>query len=128
MVPISIPDYVDLLGAPFERGARGPDKFDCYGLIIELHRRAGVELPDFDSPGTVEEIAQIVDRETVGRWKRVPLHTIGAVLTFRVDGVGAHVGMLIERGRFLHAVEDLGVTTARVNHAGFYPLAAYVYE
>lgn len=128
MVPNTLPDYEDLLGLPFERGARGPDEYDCYGLIIELHRRLGIELPDFESPGSVEEIAQIVDRETVERWKRVPLRTIGSVLTFRVEGIGAHVGMLIERDRFIHAVEDLGVTTGRLNHGGFHPIAAYVYE
>jgi cell wall-associated NlpC family hydrolase len=43
--------YVDLIGTPFRRGARGPDEFDCYGLVKFLIERAtGREVPDYQSP------------------------------------------------------------------------------
>ena len=41
--------YTDLLNKPFEYGASGPDAYDCKGLVIELYRRLGVDLPAYDS-------------------------------------------------------------------------------
>ena len=43
-------DYTDLLGKEFEFGARGPDKFDCWGLCLEVGKRAGVDLPRVYTP------------------------------------------------------------------------------
>lgn len=41
----------ELLGLPYALGGRGPEAFDCYGLVREFHRRRGLELP----PGDTEE-------------------------------------------------------------------------
>ncbi len=38
--------YQDLLGKEFAYGARGPDAYDCYGLVIETRRRAGLFMPE----------------------------------------------------------------------------------
>lgn len=38
--------YVDLLGKEFEYGGRGPDKYDCYGLVMEVRNRVGLPTPD----------------------------------------------------------------------------------
>ena len=38
----------DLVGQPFKEGARGPNEFDCWGLVREVAKRSGTELPDFD--------------------------------------------------------------------------------
>ena len=67
----SVPPYLDLLGIPFERGARGPDSFDCYGLAREMFRRAGVTVPDFTSPGTMERAAELIASQSE-RWRKVP--------------------------------------------------------
>ncbi len=122
----TIPDYMDLLGLPFERGGRGPHAFDCYGLVVEMFRRAGCVVPDFESPGTLEEIEDLVASASA-RWRRVPIGTPGAVVTFRVDGYGAHVGYALGGDRFLHAWDATGVTTERLSGSGFKPLASYVY-
>lgn len=120
------PDYLDLLGVPFERGARGPETFDCYGLAIEMFRRAGVAVPDFVSPGTLEEVESLIDRAK-GAWKKVPLGTVGSLVTLRVEGLGAHVGYTVEQDRYVHAIEGSGVTTDRLSNPLIKPLAAYVY-
>lgn len=42
------------VGLPYREGARGPDAFDCYGLVAAVLRAVrGVELPDWyqDTPG-----------------------------------------------------------------------------
>lgn len=44
----------DFVGLPYREGARGPDAYDCYGLVAAVFRAVhGVELPDWyqDTPG-----------------------------------------------------------------------------
>jgi cell wall-associated NlpC family hydrolase len=126
-----IPDFLDLMGDPFERGARGPHVWDCYGYVRELFGRTGVELPDFESPGSLEEVEDIVQREprvNAARWRPVPVGTPGALLTFRVDGHGAHVGFMLRNDRFTHCIEGEGVTTERLTNGRYKPLASYYYE
>ncbi|SFJ50462.1 NlpC/P60 family protein [Sphingomonas sp. NFR04] len=126
MIAEVVPHYFDLLGLPFERGARGPGTFDCYGLAKEMFRRNGVELPDFVSPGSLEEVESLIDREK-GRWRRVPLGTVNSLVTLRVEGLGAHVGYTIARDRYLHTTGATGVTTDRLSDPLIKPLGAYVY-
>ena len=120
------PEYVDLLGLPYVRGARGPDTFDCYGLAKEMFRRAGIEVPDFDCPGSLEEIEALISDKR-RKWRRVPIGTVGALITFRVEGYGAHVGYMLGDDRFIHAWEATGVTTERLTGGNFTPLASYIY-
>jgi cell wall-associated NlpC family hydrolase len=120
-----IPPYIDLLGKPFERGARGPNSYDCYGLAIEMFRRAGIVVPDFTSPGTNEEVAALISANEA-RWQRVPMGTPMSLVTFRLEGVGAHVGVCLGSDRFIHAIEG-GVTAPRLLSGPFTPLAAYTY-
>jgi cell wall-associated NlpC family hydrolase len=124
----AVPDYSDLLGLPFKRGARGPDQYDCYGLAREMFRRAGVVVPDFTSPGTIEHTAALIS-SACQSWRKVPIGTVGALITFRVDGVGAHVGYMLGGDRFIHAIEPEGVTTERLtNNYRLRPVASYIYE
>jgi cell wall-associated NlpC family hydrolase len=119
---------MDLLGIPFKRGARGPEAYDCYGLAREMFRRAGVVVPDFKSPGALEEIENLISHECHS-WRKVPVGTVGALVTFRVDGAGAHVGYMLGGDRFVHCIEPEGVTTERLtNNMRLRPLASYIYE
>jgi cell wall-associated NlpC family hydrolase len=121
------PPYLDLLGIPFERGGRGPATYDCYGLAREMFRRDGVTVPDFQSPGTLEEIGSLIDDECK-RWRRVEYGTLKSLVTFRVEGFGAHVGYIIAPDRFIHAFQPTGVTTERLTNGTFKPLGFYLYE
>jgi len=121
--------YMDLLGKPFVRGGRGPNEYDCYGLVREMFKRSGREVPDFTSPGTLEEIEELMAHSLEeARWVRVEPRTIGALITFRVEGMGAHVGYMLSDDRFLHTTEATGVTTERLTNGGFRPLAFYDYR
>lgn len=120
------PNYIDLLGLPFVRGARGPEGYDCYGLVKEMYRRAGQDLPDFTAPGTLENVADVIEDQT-HRWKKVAPRTIGSLVTIRVEGLLAHVGYVIERDRFIHAVDPIGVTTERITNGSFNIIGYYDY-
>lgn len=46
--------FDDFVGLPYREGARGPDAYDCYGLVAAVFRALrGVSLPDWyqESPG-----------------------------------------------------------------------------
>jgi hypothetical protein len=44
----------DLIGKPFRMGAKGPDFYSCYGLLLEVYRRMGVALPNVDNSNIAE--------------------------------------------------------------------------
>jgi len=39
-------DTTDLLGKSYKAHGRGPDAYDCYGLVIEVEKRLGHTMPD----------------------------------------------------------------------------------
>jgi cell wall-associated NlpC family hydrolase len=108
--------YSDLIGAPFRRGARGPDEFDCYGLVKFLIERAtGREVPDYKSPtdtGATHAL-MITSREF---WHRLPGQKVGSMVFFRIGREVCHVGYVISNGLFIHAWEPSGgVTVERLS-------------
>ena len=57
-------DLNDLIGKPFQRGARGPDKYDCQSLTAEVFRRFGIPFPDVDISGlSLEGMIATFNRE-----------------------------------------------------------------
>ncbi len=43
-----------LIGKPFERGARGPDFYDCFGLLTAIFSGCGIDLDDPFGKSTVD--------------------------------------------------------------------------
>lgn len=100
-------DYADLIGVPFEYGGRGPEKFDCWGLLMALNSRVhGVTLPDFRSVSQVPRIAKIM-RENMSQWRPIEPRP-GSSILFEIEGFGAHVGFQVDDYNFLHTWEDSG--------------------
>ena len=80
------------LGTPYRYGGRGPDGFDCSGLVQFAWARAGVILP----------------RTTAQQWHSVtpvPISEarVGDLVFFKVDGRPGHVGLYVGSGQFVHA-------------------------
>ncbi|MEM8546883.1 MAG: C40 family peptidase [Pseudomonadota bacterium] len=80
------------LGTPYRYGGRGPDGFDCSGLVQFAWARAGVTLP----------------RTTAQQWQSltpVPIGEarVGDLVFFQVDGRPGHVGLYVGSGQFVHA-------------------------
>jgi cell wall-associated NlpC family hydrolase len=130
-VPQSI--YADLIGVPFLARARGPAAFDCFGLVLELQRRLGVDIPNNESPEQSAAHAVFSALE-LHRWERIGQQP-GAVVLFDMpfrdaDGrrrlAKTHCGVVINPLDFIHSWEQTGgCTTERLsewNHriAGFY--------
>jgi cell wall-associated NlpC family hydrolase len=95
----------DLVGRPFALGGRGPDAFDCWGLVLELRRRLALpEPPDFASVYDVQARRVLFHEERPTGWVRCePRH--GAVVLAERD---AHAGVFVA-GRIVHASAATGV-------------------
>lgn len=124
--------YFDLLSATFRINGRGEDgTYDCYGLCMEVSRRFGKELPEIQTPSKLIGMDKLLINETESgvRWRPVGVEEAewgviegsdrlgkatlygvkkGAIAYFRVDGVLAHVGIVIAPDRFIHAWEKAG--------------------
>jgi cell wall-associated NlpC family hydrolase len=78
----------ELLGLPYAEGGRGPDVFDCYGLVREFHRRRGLSLPDGRDEEAIADFFVRVERPDPG--DVIKLHKgqcLGHVGIFLRDGV-----------------------------------------
>jgi cell wall-associated NlpC family hydrolase len=96
-------DYLDLIGAPFAYGGRGPDAFDCYGLVRELYRRHfGVTLPDYTTPenGNGAKISALMACQ-MNLWQEVTPQP-GAVLLMRIAG-NSHCAFQLDPLYLIHA-------------------------
>lgn len=109
-------DYISLIGSPYAKAGRGDPGYDCYGLLIELFRRAGDEIPDYASPADRDAIALLMAEEKKKwreKWRRgtpfdLRLVVPKDVLMIAINGVPFHVGMCVERNKFIHVWEKCG--------------------
>jgi cell wall-associated NlpC family hydrolase len=88
---------MDLLGKPYKNGGRGPDAFDCSGLVYFAYKKSGLTLPV-----TAEEQGKGgggVSREAI-----LP----GDLVVFRIKR-DFHVGIMLNDKEFIHASKSRGV-------------------
>lgn len=104
----------DFVGIPYREGGRGPDAYDCYGLIMAVFRAArGVELPDWyqaapGTPAASRAISAALAGEVAGG--RTVLVETPADLDIAIVGkvsCAHHVGVFLEEG-VLHAARAFG--------------------
>lgn len=94
----------DLIGAPYCLGGRGPDSYDCYGLVKELYkRRSGIILPDYHSPEEFDKIQEMIVKHRY-LWRPTEARA-DTVILFRIDGYGCHVGYMLSDYKFIHVWE-----------------------
>ncbi len=108
-------DVADLIGKPFRYGGRGPDAYDCYGLVREMCRRDGKPVPDFKSPSelAVIEAVMAVERAS-GKWQEVAKGP-GRILLLRVGALACHVAYTLPDDRMIHTWEKSnGVCIERI--------------
>lgn len=102
-------DISDLLGVRYREHGRSTNGFDCYGFAIEVGKRFGYELPDFDyirhSDPLFEDKSSRLLKEGFG--KRIPVPVEGAILLFQnMCGMKNHIGIYIGDGMFAHCGKE----------------------
>ncbi len=104
----------DLIGKPYQSGARGPNAFDCWGLVMEVSKRAGVVLPDIEVPKDEVRRGQIVSVQKRQNFVRLRNPEPWCLVLFRIiddqGNIRWHVGVVLENtGRFIHTTGKMGV-------------------
>jgi cell wall-associated NlpC family hydrolase len=109
-------DYRDLFGIPYIQGGRDPKTgLDCWGLCMEVYRRAGRELPDFQ--GSVDETPDIMENH-LPEFEQLPGPESYALVSFRIFGPYVnHVGVVLEGNKsFIHAFKGRNVAVEKLDH------------
>ena len=103
---ICLSDYV---GLPYRKGARGPDAYDCWGLVMHFYaHELGLVLPDFSyTPdragymGAVERGLEI--------FKKVDAPSMYDIVLLKIVGRPYHTGLYVKEktgDRILHAYRE----------------------
>ena len=113
--------YDDLLNVPYKAHGRGDGGYDCYGLVVEMCRRAGTPLRD---PYKVADLPSERVNDYIGgvNVRRTDAPRKGALAECSCHG-SLHVGYVVERGMMIHATTDRGVRVTPL--AAMRPTAYY---
>lgn len=115
----------DLVGTPFEWGARGPGKYDCLGIVDLTLERMGLPRPpnwlgwqaDSNSDASAKMEASIAD----GVWEKVETPAPGDIAALSTHTRIHHIGVVTPYG-ILHTVRRFGAvvsTDAELRLSGY---------
>jgi probable lipoprotein NlpC len=106
-------DFNSFVGLPYRDLGRGPDAYDCWGLVVAVYSAAGIALPSHsESYVTAEDLKAIscLISGSLQPWEEIsenearPLD--GVLIT--IGGYERHIGVVVKRGHMLHVGLDLG--------------------
>jgi cell wall-associated NlpC family hydrolase len=99
-------DWSDFVGLPWSERGRGPQSYDCWGLLrAAFEVGTGIELPSHAGAYSAADQAEVrsLIEGSRGDWNRVPGGQERAFdgVVMRLNGE-LHVGIVVRRGRLLH--------------------------
>ena len=96
---------INLLGKPYKNGARGPDAFDCSGLIYYIYQRVSITLP-------------VMTEEQVWFGYGISGDSVqpGDLVFFKIKK-DYHAGIMISQEKFIHSSNSKGVTVDDINES-----------
>lgn len=106
--------WLDLLGKPFERGARGPEAYDCLGLAIEIARRCGRQVPDYVSDEATLHAQLAAGGSALADMPQIPRPVPGCVVLLRMSPTQHHLAFMVDSYRMIHASAKIGCVIERV--------------
>jgi cell wall-associated NlpC family hydrolase len=110
--------FSDLIGKPFRDMGRGPDAYDCWGLCLEVNRRVGRTVPDYDDLLAPDDITGICGEYSRRRieWEPTDHPSAGDVVVIRRFGGGYHFGVMVSETHFAHTSRGSGVRIESIDH------------
>lgn len=98
------------LGAPFEWGARGPNTFDCWGLVLAIREKLNLETPDewaqIDNDFSYVTKTMMVEIQT-SNWKQLSDPQHGCITMLSKNKAYHHAGIYTPWGIF-HTSKGFG--------------------
>jgi cell wall-associated NlpC family hydrolase len=117
--------FTDLIGIPFANKGRSKETgYDCYGLVKEVYRRYGYDIPEYDALYKDYTDMCRIDELIRGNtkhypWKEIKEPVEPCLIALRFgspDGVVNHTAVYIGEGRFIHTRERIGVNIDRLDN------------
>jgi cell wall-associated NlpC family hydrolase len=112
----------DYIGKPFVDGGRGPDEYDCWGLVKDIYlREYSTDLPDYHiSAFQTGLITDTMGKELKREWVKQDKPEVGNLVTISMDMalpryIVNHVGIYLGGGRFIHTRKATGALIERVD-------------
>lgn len=114
-------DINDLVGKPFAAEpdkAYGPDSFSCYGLIWEVFRRFGIEIPRTNIAVTAcrEASNKEIKEHAAKYWRPTNRPKVPCAVLIRSTNpeFANHIGVYIGSGKMLHITMNTNVAVDRI--------------
>lgn len=105
--------HSDLIGLPYKENGRGPDAYDCWGLVFEVSMRMGRILPDY---GMVCAAASNAIEGFKPFFIEVVKPIVGDLIIIRTEPDRRHIAIIIEPGRFIQCTRSRGIETIALSH------------
>jgi hypothetical protein len=109
-------NYIDLIDRDFAWGGRGPELYDCYGLLKECYRRVGIELPEFKSYREPNLIQMALNEGKI-LFEQIEKAEFPCVVTFFIKPfITSHIGFVLpDNKKFIHIMVKSRVTVERLD-------------
>lgn len=102
----------ELLMMKYEKDGRGPDKVDCYGLLVHYYKQFGVSLPDYSTQKDWGDNEEIILRDYSIFFRKLSAgekpETGDMMILRNTEGELGHLGLYLGDQRFIHAYEKIG--------------------
>ena len=115
-------DINDLIGRPFAaepEHSYGPDSYSCYGLIYEVYRRHGINIPKTNISVTACKQAsnQEIMEHAAQYWQQIdkPEVPCGVLMKSANPDYANHIGVFIGKGKMLHVTINHNVEVSRID-------------
>ena len=107
----------ELVGIPFKDRGRTIEGFDCWGLVMHVHKeQTGETLPDFtyDLASAVSNSLYFAEQTIGPTWEETQPE-FGVVAVFRIGGVIRHAGYMLDDVHFIHVLSETRVVVERID-------------
>lgn len=124
----------DYIGKKWVNGARGPDKFDCWGLCYYVLKKEydtdvpsylGVDAKDLSTTTVLLTAAM----STLTEWAQVDTPEDGCIVAMGMGADVTHVGIYldVDGGTVLHCMDRMGVLCQRIQTLANHRLSIHGY-
>jgi cell wall-associated NlpC family hydrolase len=105
-----ISNLEEFVGKPFLKYGRGPDGYDCWGIVLAISKLLGMRLPDYKdiSHAEYERVWNVVHTH-LPEFDVVDNPNIGDIVLFKNISGQAHFGIMISKYMFINCNEEFGV-------------------
>ena len=125
---------IDYLGKPWVSGGRGPDCFDCWGLVCDIYQKQfEIELSPFEgyNPKDLRRTNEEIEKQGVlGEWIKLDEPEDNCLVLMSKNKAFHHIGIFIDidGGKVIHACDGANVLIQhfhKVELSGFVKFAFY---